>query len=107
MNVVHFQKIFRRVAPVVKDPKNERIRLASRSFLKRPIEKIRLQKKLEPIEGRYLASIWKCFNQICIGKSMEMFNLVLQFLLIPQWNAEQDASRSMPGSDLQLVPTFF
>ena len=44
--VVHFQKIFRRVAPIVKDPKNERIRLASRSFLKRPIEKIRLQKKV-------------------------------------------------------------
>ena len=42
-----------------------------------------------------------------IGKPMEMFNLVLQFPLIPQWNVEQDASRSMRGSDLQLVPTFF
>ena len=29
------------------------------------------------------------------------------FPLIPQWNVEQDASRSMPGSDLQVVPTFF
>ena len=71
------------------------------------IKKFVFKKKLELIEGRYLASIWKCFSQHYIGESMEMFNLVLQFLLIPQWNGEQDTSRSMPGSDLQLVPTFF
>ena len=76
-------------------------------FKKDRSKKFVFKKKLEPIEGRYLASIWKCFNQHYIGKSMEMFNLVLQFPLIPQWNVEQDASRSMPGSDLQLVPTFF
>ena len=76
-------------------------------FKKDRSKKFVFKKKLEPIEGRYLASIWKCFNQHYIGKSMEMFNLVLQFLLIPQWNGEQDTSRSMPGSDLQLFPTFF
>ena len=64
--------MFRRVAPIVKDRKNERIRLASRSFLKRPIEKIRLQKKLEAIEGRYLASIWKRLVQRSIEESMEI-----------------------------------
>ena len=76
-------------------------------FKKDRSQKFVFKKKLEPIEGRYLASIWKYFNQHYIRKSMEMFNLVLQFPLIPQWNVEQDASRSMRGSDLQLVPTFF
>ncbi len=76
-------------------------------FKKDRIKKSAFKKKLELIEGRSLASIWKCFSQHYIGESMEMFNLVLQFLLIPQWNGEQDTSRSMPGSDLQLVPTFF
>ena len=76
-------------------------------FKKDRSKKFVFKKKLEPIEGRYLTMIWKCFNQHYIGKSMEMFNLVLQFPLIPQWNAEQVTSKSMPGSDLQLVPTFF
>ena len=76
-------------------------------FKKDRSKKLVFKKKLEPIEGRYLVSIWKYFNQHYIGKSMEMFNLVLQFPVIPQWNVEQDASRSMPGGDLQLVPTFF
>ncbi len=58
------------------------------------------------MEGRSLASIWKCFSQHYVGESMKMFNLMLQFLLIPQWNGEQDTSRSMPGSDLQLFPIF-
>ena len=71
------------------------------------IKKFVFKQKLELIEGRNLASIWKCFDQHYIGEAMEMFNLVLQFPLIPQWNAEQDTSRSMPSSDIQLVPTFF
>ena len=81
--------------------------LRDRFFKKDRIKKFDLKKKLELIEGRSLASIWKCFGQHYIGESMEMFNLVLQFLLIPQWNGEQDTSSSMPGSDLQLFPTFF
>ena len=32
--------------------------------------------------------------------------MVLQFPLIPQWNAEQDTSRSMPDCELQLALTF-
>ena len=64
------------------------------------------KKKLELIEGRYMASIWKCFDQHYIGESIEMLNLMLQFPLILQWNAEQNMSRSMPGSTLQLVVTF-
>ena len=71
------------------------------------IKKFVFKKKLELIEGRSLTSIWKCFSQRYIGEPMEMFNLVLQFPSIPQWNARQDASRSMPDSNLQLVPTFF
>ena len=71
------------------------------------IKKFVFKKKLELIEGRHLASIRKCFHQHYIGESMEIFNLVLHFLLIPQWNGEQDTSRSMPGSDLQLFPFFF
>ena len=69
-------------------------------------KKFVFKKKLELIEGRYLASICKRFDQHYIGESMKMFILVLQFPLIPQWNAEQDTSGSMPCSDLQLVPTF-
>ena len=70
-------------------------------------KKFVFKKKLELIEGRYLASIWKRFDQHYIGESMKMFILVLQFPLIPQWNAEQDLSRSMPDIDLQLALTFF
>ena len=51
------------------------------------IKKFVFKKKLELIEGRYLASIWKCLDQHHIGESMEVFNLVLQFPLIPQWDA--------------------
>ena len=76
-------------------------------FKKDRIKKFVFKKKLELIEGRHLASIWRCFEQRYVGESMEMFNLMLQFPLIPQWNAEQVTSKSMPGSDLQLVPTFF
>ena len=65
------------------------------------IKKFVFKKKLELIEGRYLASIWKRFDQHYIGESMKMFILVLQFPLIPQWNAEQNTPRPMPGSDLQ------
>ena len=76
-------------------------------FLKKDrIKKFVFKKKLETIEGRYLASIWKCFDQHYIGESIEMFNLMLQFPLILQWNAEQNMSRSMPGSNLQLVVSF-
>ena len=56
-------------------------------------KKIVFKKKLELIEGRHLASIWRCFDQHYVGESMEMFNLVLQFPLIPQWNAEQVTSK--------------
>ncbi len=31
-----------------------------------------LESKLQPIEGRYLASIWKCFVQRSIEESMEI-----------------------------------
>ena len=78
-----------------------------RFFKKDRSKKFVFKKKLELIEGGNLASIWKCFDQHYIGESIEMFYLVLQFPLIPQWNAEQDISRSMPSSDLRLVPTFF
>ena len=76
-------------------------------FKKDRSKKFDFKIKLELIEGCYLASIWKCFVQHYIGESMEMFNMVLQFPLIPQWNAEQDTSRSMPDCDLQLALTFF
>ena len=44
---------------------------------------------------------------LCTELKNVNFNVVWQFLLIPQWNGEQDTSRSMPGSDLQLFSTFF
>ena len=78
-----------------------------RLFKKDRSKKFVFNKNLELIEGRYLASIWKCFDQHYTEESMEMFNLVLQFPLIPQWNAGQGTSRSMPDCDLQLALTFF
>ena len=57
-------------------------------FKKDRSKKFVFKKKLEAIEGRYLASIWKCFSQCYIGKSMKMFNLVLQFPLISLCNAD-------------------
>ena len=45
-----FRKTCRRVAPIVKDPKNERTTLAWRIFIFLPIQKIRLQKKLAIFE---------------------------------------------------------
>ena len=75
-------------------------------FKKDRSKKFDFKKKLELIEGRYLASIWKCFVQHYIGESMEMLSLMLQFPLILQWNAEQNMSRSTPGSNLQFVVTF-
>ena len=78
-----------------------------RFFEKDRSEKFVIKKKLELIEDRNLASIWKCFDQHYIEESMEKFNMVLQFPLIPQWNAGQGTSRSMAGSDLQLVPIFY
>ena len=71
-----------------------------------PNQKKCSSQKLQRIECCYPTSIWKCFDQHYIGDSMEMCNLVLQFPLIPQWNAEQDISRSVPVSNLQLVVTF-
>ena len=70
-------------------------------FKKDRSKKSVFNKKLELIEDRNLASIWKLFDQHYIEESMEKFNLVLQFPLIPQWNAEQNTPRPMPGSDLQ------
>ena len=52
-----------------------------RCFKKDRSKKFDFNKKLELIEGRNLASIWKCFDQHYIGESMEMFNMVLQFPL--------------------------
>ena len=101
------RKKFRTVAPIVKNTKNERIRLAWRVFYFLPIKKNRLQKKLELIEDRYLASIWKWLVQRSIEESMEIATPDWTFPLIRLRNADQNISRSMPDGDLQLVPTFF
>ena len=76
------------------------------TFIFYRVQKFCSSKKLQGIECCYLASIWRCFDQHYIGESIEMLNLMLQFALIVQWNAEQSMSRSMPDSSIQLVVTF-
>ncbi len=75
-------------------------------FIFYQVQKFWSRQKLQRIECGHLGSISKCFDHHYIGESMEMFNLVLQFPLIPQWDTEHDISKSMPGSNLQLVVTF-
>ena len=44
-------------------------------FIFYQVQKFCSSQKLQPIEGCYLASIWKCFGQHYIGESMQMFNM--------------------------------
>ena len=76
-------------------------------FKKDRTKKIVFKKKLELIEDRYLASIWKWLVQRSIEESMEIATPDWTFPLIRLRNADQNISRSMPDGDLQLVPTFF
>ena len=79
------------------------------TFIFYQVQKFCSSQKLQRTEGCYLASIWKCIGQHYIGESMEMFNIQRHDIAISidsLWNAEQDISKSMPGSNLQLVVTF-
>ncbi len=71
------------------------------------VQNFDFKKKLDLIEDSELASSWKCFEQHDIEESMEKCNRVLKCPLIHQWNDGQGTSRSMAGSDLQLVPIFY
>ena len=76
-------------------------------FKKDRTKKFVFKNKLEPLEGRYLASIWKCLAQRSIEESMEIATPDWTFPLIPLGNADQNISISMPDCDLQLALTFF
>ena len=62
-------------------------------------KKIVFKKKLELIEDRYLASIWKWLVQRSIEESMEIATPDWTFPLIPQWDADQNIPRSMPDNN--------
>ena len=65
-----FRKTFRRVAPIVKAPKNERITFAWRIFYFLPIQKIRLQEKVRRFWTEINCICWRSVR-LSIGKPME------------------------------------
>ena len=80
-----------------------------RFFKKDRSKKFVFKKKLELIEGRNLASIWKCLVQRSIEESMEIATSCKEMLNISidsLCNDDQNISRSMPDGNIQFVVTF-
>ena len=95
------------VALMVITSRNERISLGLRNFYFLPNQKIRSKKKLELTKGTSRTTSWKCHDQQCIGKSMQIAILTSQFLLVSQWNVDHGTSKMLSVKHLALVLTFF